>query len=38
MPVIADLDEEETDIFLHLIKNKGRDQSISKQIGLNLID
>jgi len=38
MPVIADLDEEETRIFLHLIKNKSRDQSLSKQISLNLID
>lgn len=30
MPVIANLDEEETDIFLHLVRNKGRDQSLSK--------
>lgn len=38
MPSLASLDEEETEIFLHLLNNKGRDQSISKQLSLNLID
>ena len=38
MPTISNLDEEETRIFLHLLRNKGRDQSISKQISLNQID
>ena len=38
MPTLASLDEEETEIFLHLIRNKGRDQSLSKQISLSLID
>ena len=38
MPTLATLDEEETEIFLHLIRSKGRDQSLSKQISLSLID
>ena len=38
MPILSKLDEEEAEIFLHLIKNKGRSQSASEQRTFDLID
>lgn len=38
MPFFARLDEEESEIFIHLLKNKGRSQSPSEQRTFDLID
>ena len=38
MPILSKLDEEEAEIFLHLLKNKGRSQSPSEQRTYDLID
>lgn len=38
MPIFSRLDDEEAEIFMHLIKNKGRSQSASEQRTHELID
>lgn len=38
MPTLSRLDEEETQIFLHLINNKNRNMDASKQLSNQLID
>lgn len=38
MPILSSLDQEETDIFLHLLRNKNRNLDSSKQNTNTLID
>lgn len=38
MPILSRLDQEETDIFLHLVRNKNRNLDSSKQNSFDLID
>jgi len=38
MPILTSLDEEETEIFLHMIRNKGRQESAAAQRSNDLID